>query len=94
MSARPTASICCSPPESVSAGWPARSASTREERVDALAGPRAIAGAPLAPARRRRRARGSRARVIGPKSILPSGTSASPSRTRRSGRGAATRAPS
>ena len=44
MSARPTASICCSPPESVSAGWAARSASTGNSactRLQQLAAARA-----------------------------------------------------
>ena len=78
--ARPTASICCSPPESVAAACAERSAEHREERRARARGAR--------PARWRlaadggwstRPARGSPQPSCSEKSIRPSGTSASPS---------------
>ncbi len=39
ISARPTASICCSPPDRVRADWPARSPQAGEEGVDLLQRP-------------------------------------------------------
>ena len=78
MRARPTATICCWPPDSARTSWRAAVAQHGEERVDALEALRLH----RARARRRRR-RSSRfsATVMLPKSRRPSGTRARPRST-------------
>ena len=71
ISARPMASICCSPPESSAPRWELRSSRTREQLVDARPGPapwRALSLLPMPPARR------FSSTVSRPKMRRPSGT--------------------
>ena len=78
MSARPMASICCSPPERVPASWPLALLEDGEEPVDALEVRRHLVAAARARTARARRGAGSRAPASAAKTCRPSGTSEQP----------------